>query len=114
MHRRSHTLILVLLAGLISGLLLPSFATAEDGPTTPTISVEQMLDLAAERAAEPTAERATEPTTGPTTERTTLPATAPEQIAACCKICRKGKACGDSCIRRDYTCRKGKGCACDG
>lgn len=34
--------------------------------------------------------------------------------AACCKICRKGKACGDSCISRDKTCRRGVGCACDG
>ncbi|APZ54505.1 hypothetical protein Ga0080574_TMP4171 [Salipiger abyssi] len=33
---------------------------------------------------------------------------------ACCKTCRKGKACGDSCISRDKTCRKGPGCACDG
>jgi hypothetical protein len=32
---------------------------------------------------------------------------------ACCKVCRKGKACGDSCIARDKTCRKGPGCACD-
>jgi len=31
----------------------------------------------------------------------------------CCKICRKGKACGNSCIRRTYTCRKQRGCACD-
>jgi len=31
----------------------------------------------------------------------------------CCKICRKGKACGNSCIRRTYTCRKPPGCACD-
>ena len=31
----------------------------------------------------------------------------------CCKICRKGKACGNSCIRRTYTCRKQPGCACD-
>ena len=36
------------------------------------------------------------------------------QAAACCKICRKGKACGDSCIARWKTCRKGPGCACDG
>lgn len=36
-----------------------------------------------------------------------------EQIAACCKICRKGKACGDSCIKKTNTCHKGKGCACD-
>ncbi|SLN63975.1 hypothetical protein ROA7450_03366 [Roseovarius albus] len=34
--------------------------------------------------------------------------------AACCKVCRKGKACGNSCIKRTYTCHKGKGCACDG
>ena len=34
--------------------------------------------------------------------------------AACCKVCKKGKACGDSCIARDKKCTKGKGCACDG
>lgn len=31
----------------------------------------------------------------------------------CCKICRAGKACGDSCIARSKTCRAGPGCACD-
>ena len=31
----------------------------------------------------------------------------------CCKVCRKGKACGNSCIRASYTCHKGRGCACD-
>lgn len=34
--------------------------------------------------------------------------------STCCKICRKGKACGNSCISKDKTCHKGKGCACDG
>ncbi|SLN13456.1 hypothetical protein PEL8287_00522 [Roseovarius litorisediminis] len=34
--------------------------------------------------------------------------------AACCKTCRKGKACGDSCISRNKTCRKSSGFACDG
>ncbi|MDA7429854.1 hypothetical protein PGB28_15420 [Primorskyibacter aestuariivivens] len=33
---------------------------------------------------------------------------------SCCKTCRKGKACGDSCISRSKTCRVGNGCACDG
>ena len=33
---------------------------------------------------------------------------------ACCKVCKAGKACGDSCISRDKECHKGKGCACDG
>ena len=31
----------------------------------------------------------------------------------CCKTCRSGKACGDSCIKRDETCTKPPGCACD-
>jgi hypothetical protein len=33
---------------------------------------------------------------------------------ACCKVCRAGKACGNSCIARSKTCHKGKGCACNG
>ncbi len=36
------------------------------------------------------------------------------QPAACCKVCKKGKACGDSCISKSKTCRKAPGCACDG
>lgn len=31
----------------------------------------------------------------------------------CCKICGQGKACGNTCIRRDYNCRAGRGCACN-
>ena len=38
----------------------------------------------------------------------------PEASIACCKICKKGKACGDSCIKKTYNCSKPKGCACDG
>ena len=38
-----------------------------------------------------------------------------EQFAQrCCKVCKKGKACGDSCISRSKTCHKGIGCACNG
>ena len=36
------------------------------------------------------------------------------QPAACCKVCKKGKACGNSCISKSKTCRKAPGCACDG
>ena len=36
------------------------------------------------------------------------------QPAACCKVCKKGKACGNSCISKSKTCRKSPGCACDG
>ena len=34
--------------------------------------------------------------------------------ASCCKICVKGKACGNSCIKKTYNCSKPPGCACDG
>lgn len=37
-----------------------------------------------------------------------------EPTGVCCKVCRKGKACGDSCIARDKECRQPPGCACDG
>lgn len=33
--------------------------------------------------------------------------------SSCCRVCSKGKACGNSCISRSFTCRKGRGCACD-
>jgi hypothetical protein len=38
----------------------------------------------------------------------------PVPVQGCCKMCSKGKACGDSCIARDRSCKKGQGCACDG
>jgi hypothetical protein len=31
----------------------------------------------------------------------------------CCKICDRGKACGNTCISRSYNCHKGRGCACN-
>lgn len=34
--------------------------------------------------------------------------------AGCCKVCSKGKACGNSCIARDKQCHQPRGCACDG
>ena len=32
----------------------------------------------------------------------------------CCRVCRTGKPCGDSCIARDKNCTKSGGCACSG
>ncbi|TVP43326.1 MAG: hypothetical protein EA345_17190 [Halomonas sp.] len=40
-----------------------------------------------------------------------------EQLLAqggCCRTCTRGKACGNSCINRSYTCHQPKGCACNG
>jgi len=52
----------------------------------------------------------------PTVEPTAVPIepTAAPPSKTCCKICTTGKACGDSCISRSYTCHKPPGCACDG
>jgi DNA-binding transcriptional LysR family regulator len=36
-------------------------------------------------------------------------AQAPQQ---CCRICQKGKPCGDGCISAERQCRKESGCAC--
>jgi hypothetical protein len=34
--------------------------------------------------------------------------------SGCCKICREGKPCGDTCISKTDTCHVGAGCACQG
>jgi competence protein ComEC len=34
-------------------------------------------------------------------------------LVGCCKVCSAGKACGNSCISRSYTCHQPPGCACD-
>jgi hypothetical protein len=31
----------------------------------------------------------------------------------CCRVCTKGKACGNSCIEESKVCHKSKGCACN-
>lgn len=43
-----------------------------------------------------------------------VPPTRTNAAPTCCRVCRKGKACGDSCIAQNRTCKKGRGCACDG
>ena len=32
----------------------------------------------------------------------------------CCKVCRKGKACGNTCIAKNKACTKPRGGACNG
>ncbi len=46
-----------------------------------------------------------------TKSSTVTPRPAPRR---CCRICRRGKACGNSCIARNLTCRQPPGCACNG
>lgn len=33
---------------------------------------------------------------------------------SCCKVCRSGTACGDTCIDADEACTEAAGCACQG
>lgn len=45
------------------------------------------------------------------------PITAASPVCAadgCCKTCKAGKPCGDTCIAKDKACDKPKGCACQG
>lgn len=37
----------------------------------------------------------------------------PARARPCCRVCSTGKACGNSCISRRYTCRRPPGCACN-
>ncbi|MCA9519987.1 MAG: hypothetical protein KC609_03405 [Myxococcales bacterium] len=32
----------------------------------------------------------------------------------CCRVCKKGKPCGKSCIAKDRKCKKKETCACKG
>ena len=49
----------------------------------------------------------------PSTIRQSPPSNPPATTRNCCRYCRKGKACGNSCINRSYTCHRGQGCACN-
>ena len=50
--------------------------------------------------------------TGVSCTLTTSTASTPD-ACSCCKVCSAGKACGDSCINKAYTCHQPKGCACN-
>lgn len=43
----------------------------------------------------------------------TAPAPSPGPRRSCCRMCTTGKACGNSCINRNLTCRQPAGCACN-
>lgn len=46
--------------------------------------------------------------------RGTTTSTRKPSSSRCCRVCRAGKACGNSCISRNKTCRSPPGCACNG
>lgn len=50
----------------------------------------------------------------PTQRPPTVPPARTPRASSCCRVCRSGKPCGDSCISRNHVCRKQGGCACGG
>jgi hypothetical protein len=48
---------------------------------------------------------------GPLEPRPVLTADAAKQ---CCRVCKKGKPCGNGCISQERQCTKAPGCACSG
>lgn len=51
--------------------------------------------------------------TAPLAPSEPAPPSQPTQTG-CCRVCRTGKPCGDSCISRTSNCSRGRGCACQG
>jgi len=51
-----------------------------------------------------------EPIPAPTARRSD---SSSQPARTCCRVCTRGKACGNSCINRGYQCRQPPGCACD-
>jgi hypothetical protein len=43
-----------------------------------------------------------------------LPVLTAETPKQCCRVCKKGKACGNGCISQERQCTKEPGCACNG
>lgn len=87
------------LLAMLAALLL-SFGALAAEPAAPSPPAVYFADLDAPVACEPVA----------------LDAMPDEVILAqgCCRVCRTGKACGNSCINRSYTCHQPPGCACNG
>lgn len=62
--------------------------------------------------AKPKAGKASKPGSKPTS-KPAVDEPAADEPSSCCRTCKKGKACGDSCIAKDAECNEPPGCACD-
>lgn len=87
------------------------YRTDKDGGVLMLANRDGTFVVTTERAAAPSAitVRPYPVDSAPTTARS------PPQAAegACCRVCTRGKACGNSCISRSSRCRQPPGCACD-
>jgi hypothetical protein len=91
---------------LVTTLLVTGIVTATDFAPSPPSAQSHILDLLVVEQSSPSSEFLQTLGIGKPV------ATVTQQ--QCCKICRQGKACGDTCISRDKVCHVGPGCACDG
>ena len=83
-------------------------------PPTPTLTPTRTPRPTYTPTATRTPTHTSRPTPTPTrTPTNTARPTSTPTRRYCCKCCREGKACGDTCISRSYTCHKPPGCACD-
>ena len=57
-------------------------------------------------------ERSSQPSGIERDEKPTVDGVPSSANGVCCKVCKKGKPCGNSCIARNKVCRKAPGCAC--
>lgn len=115
----------VLTAIVVTGLL--GCGSARTGATTSPEPVVERVPEPPRRPPPPAVERGESSSTveGRSTttethirvEQPTPPASEPTPDASpassCCRMCRKGKACGNTCIARNEVCRTPPGCACD-
>ncbi len=88
----------------------------EPAPVANEETTETVNAATVEPEPTPTPTPEPEPVVIPEPEPAPTQAVEPEPVDTqqyCCKVCTTGKACGDSCISRSYTCHKGPGCACD-
>jgi hypothetical protein len=99
--------------------------TENETPTQTAIAVTRIVTKAPTNTLGPTRTTAPTRTRAPTQIPTLfLPTDTPAPVViieptnppaqACCKICKAGKACGDSCISKTKSCNVGPGCACNG
>jgi hypothetical protein len=82
---------------LIAACLLTSSAALSESPSTAS-PADFTQNLAASPPRNPFELRATQQTTA--------------TLGYCCKVCSKGKPCGDTCIAQNKICHVGPGCAC--
>lgn len=93
------------------------FRTDNDGDVVVTVAPDGRFEVSTERqsATVPSAPAPPPaPVAKPPFRVESVSVAVPDSAhVACCRICVRGKACGNACISRSYECHRPPGCACD-